>query len=61
MTLLDIKPSTIDIDFTIPGCDMVEFEQALKSNPPGYKVDRWQTATSSAKRYPKITWRKVSK
>jgi hypothetical protein len=41
MTLLDLKPSTIDIDFTIPGCDRVEFEQALKSNPPGYRVDRW--------------------
>jgi len=41
MTLLDLKPSTIDIDFTIPGCDRVEFEQALKNNPPGYKVDRW--------------------
>jgi len=41
MTLLDLKPSTIDIDFTIPGCDRLEFEQALKSNPSGYKVDRW--------------------
>jgi hypothetical protein len=41
MTLLDLKPSTIDIDFTIPGYDRVDFEQALKSNPPGYKVDRW--------------------
>jgi len=41
MTLLDIKTSTIDIDFTIPSCDRLEFEQALKSNPPGYKVDRW--------------------
>ena len=41
MTLLDLKPSTIDIDFTIPSCDMIEFEQALKNNPPGYKVDRW--------------------
>ncbi len=41
MTLLDLKSSTIDIDFTIPGCDRLEFEQALKSNPPGYKVDRW--------------------
>ena len=41
MTLLDLKPSTIDIDFTIPGCDRIEFEQALKINPPGYKVDRW--------------------
>ena len=41
MTLLDLKSSTIDIDFTIPGCDRVDFEQALKSDPPGYKVDRW--------------------
>ena len=41
MTLLDLKPSTIDIDFTIPGCDRIEFEQALKINPPGYKIDRW--------------------
>jgi hypothetical protein len=41
MTLLDLKNSTIDIDFTIPGCDRVEFEQALKNNPPGYRVDRW--------------------
>ncbi len=41
MTLLDLKPSTVDIDFTIPGCDRVEFEQALKNNPPGYRVDRW--------------------
>ena len=40
MTLLDLKPSTIDIDL-IPGCDRLDFEQALKSNPPGYKVDRW--------------------
>ncbi len=41
MTLLDLKQSTIDIDFTIPGCDMIEFEQALKNNSPGYRVDRW--------------------
>ena len=41
MTLLDLKTSTIDIDFTIPGSERVEFEQALKNNPPGYRVDRW--------------------
>jgi hypothetical protein len=41
MTLLDLKPSTIDIDFTIPSSDLPEFEQALKNNPTGYKVDRW--------------------
>lgn len=41
MTLLDLKPSTIDIDFTIPSSSLPEFEQALKNNPTGYKVDRW--------------------
>ena len=41
MTLLDLKPSTIDIDFTIPSSDLPEFEQALRNNPPGFKVDRW--------------------
>ena len=41
MTLLDLKSSTIDIDFTIPSSDIKEFEQVLKNNPPGYKVDKW--------------------
>jgi ABC-type phosphate transport system auxiliary subunit len=41
MTLLNLKPSTIDIDFTIPSSDLLEFERALKNNPPGFKVDRW--------------------
>ena len=41
MTLLDLKPSTIDIDFTIPSSDLPEFERALKNNPPGFKIDRW--------------------
>jgi len=41
MTLLDLKPSTIDIDFTMPSSDLPEFERVLKNNPPGFKVDRW--------------------
>jgi hypothetical protein len=41
MTLLDLKTSTIDIDFTIPSTDRLEFEQVLKNDPPGYRVDRW--------------------
>ena len=40
MTLLDFKSSTIDVDFTIPSCDVKEFEVALKNNQPGYRVDR---------------------
>jgi hypothetical protein len=41
ITLLDLKPSTIDIAFTIPSRDLPEFERVLKNNPPGYRVDRW--------------------
>ena len=37
MTLLDLKPSTIDIDFTIPSSDLPEFERALKNNPQASK------------------------
>ena len=40
MTLLDLKNSTVDVDFTIPSCDQVEFEKVLSGNPSGYKVDR---------------------
>jgi hypothetical protein len=53
MTLLDLKPSTIDIDFTIPSSDAVEFERSLKSNPPGYKVDRWTDGTIFCQTLPK--------
>jgi hypothetical protein len=41
MTLLDLKPSTIDIDFTIPEEDLLEFNRIIKNNPPGFRVDRW--------------------
>lgn len=41
MTLLDLKNSTIDIDFTIPSCDRIEFERILRNNPTGYRIDRW--------------------
>jgi hypothetical protein len=61
MTLLDLKPSTIDIDFTIPGCDMMEFEQALKSNPPGYKVDRWTDGRIFCQTLPKDYLEKSTK
>jgi hypothetical protein len=32
MTLLDLKASTIDIDFTIPSSDSIEFKKVLKNN-----------------------------
>jgi len=42
MTLLSVKPSTIDIDFTIPDQDYDEFENALNIIPHGFRVDCWK-------------------
>lgn len=39
MTLLNAKPSTIDIDFTIPAKYYDEFEMAKKIVQPGFRVD----------------------
>lgn len=39
MTLLKIKSSTIDVDFTIPGKYYDEFEAAKKIVQPGFRVD----------------------
>ncbi|MGI0066532.1 MAG: DUF6036 family nucleotidyltransferase [Nitrosotalea sp.] len=42
MTLLQTKPSTIDVDFTIPGEDYGEFERVLKLVSHGFKVDTYK-------------------
>jgi len=42
LTLLDVKPSTIDVDFTLPGEDYDEFQMALKTVAHGFKVDCWR-------------------
>jgi len=42
MTLLDVKPSTVDVDFTGLGEDIEEFERTLKNVPHGFKVDCWK-------------------
>ena len=39
MTLMKVKPSTIDVDFTIPGEFYDEFTKAKKIVNPGFKVD----------------------
>jgi hypothetical protein len=39
MTLLDLKPSTIDIDFTISSSDFPEYKRAEKNVPHGHKID----------------------
>ena len=41
MTLLDMKASTVDIDFTIPSQDVKEFENGLKVTPHGFRIDYW--------------------
>ncbi len=41
MTLLDLKTSTIDIDFTISSDDRDELDRAIDVLQPGYKIDRW--------------------
>ncbi len=39
MTLLDVKPSTVDIDFTVPDDDYQEFQRANARLPHGFKID----------------------
>jgi hypothetical protein len=39
MTLVNAKPSTMDVDFTIPEEFYDEFEQARKIVNPGFRVD----------------------
>lgn len=41
MALLKLKPSTRDIDFTLPKEDYEEFEKTLKKIPHGFKIDSW--------------------
>ena len=41
MTLLDLKPSTVDIDFTIPDNDKPVFDAALAKVQHGFKIDVW--------------------
>src|SRR6266545_4296551 len=41
LTLLGVKPSTRDIDFTGPGEDIEAFKRALGGIPHGMKVDTW--------------------
>lgn len=42
MTLLGVKPSTIDVDFTIPSLYYREFQRALKATPHGFRIDCWR-------------------
>lgn len=42
MTLLDLKSSTRDIDFTIPSDHRKEYDKAISSVPHGLKIDVWE-------------------
>jgi hypothetical protein len=42
MTLLDLKLSTLDVDFTVPGEDYSSVDLVLKMLSPGFKIDIWQ-------------------
>lgn len=45
LTLLDAKPSTIDIDFTGPAASITAFRQAASMEPHGYGIDTWPDGT----------------
>lgn len=45
MTLLDLKPSTIDIDFTGPYDDIATFNKIQKGIPHGFRIDTWTDGT----------------
>ncbi len=45
LTLLDAKPSTIDIDFTGPAASIVAFEDAASMEAHGYQIDTWPDGT----------------
>ncbi len=42
LTLLEAKPSTIDVDFTLPGEDYAAFQRALAILPHGFEVHCFQ-------------------
>lgn len=61
MTLLDLKASTIDVDFTIPSKDKLAFDKALANLPHGFKMTYGKTGQFFLSFCPTIIWRKASK
>ena len=53
MTLLNLKISTIDIDFTAPQFDRNEFERVMKTLEPGVKVDFYTDGLIYSQQLPK--------
>lgn len=52
MTLLDLKPSTIDIDFNLSSEDAEAFRQALKTIPHGYRIDIFENGNIFSQQLP---------
>ena len=42
LTLLNAKPSTLDLDFTGPSEDIAMFDRAEKAIPHGFKIDKYK-------------------
>ena len=60
MTLLNLKPSTIDVDFTGPSKDIDEFDRILKSIPHGMKIDTWNDGQVFSQQLHQTTSKSVS-
>lgn len=52
MTLLGLKPSTIDIDFNLSDRDAGAFRQALKAIPHGYRIDIFENGNIFSQQLP---------
>ena len=61
MTLLDLKTSTLDIDFTLPSCDKMEFDRIRSLVPHGFKIDMYTDGLFSAISYQMTTLGEASK
>lgn len=58
MTLLDLKPSTIDVDFDLNDEDADELERALKTVPHGFRIDIFSNGLIFSQQLPEDHFRK---
>ncbi len=60
LTLLDVKPSTIDVDFTGPADSIRKLNAAVERLQPGSGLTAGQTEQYSARRSLKTIYRRAS-
>jgi hypothetical protein len=58
MTLLDLKPSTIDVDFDLKNENAEELESALKAIPHGFKIDIFREGMIFSQQLPEDHFKK---